>query len=113
MKVVISDKQLRITEVLREYVGKHLVEPLTRFYDNQAAELRVEFENSRPRRSGEDIVCHLTLHLPEARKLHVEESTQDKRASLDTANEKLIRAVHKELERMRQPPGHHKRPQAP
>ena len=101
MKVVISGKQLKVSNALKEYVDKHLVQPLTRFYDHQAAELRVEFEDSLPRKGGEDIVCHLTLHMPGARTLHIEESTQDKEASLNAAGERLIRSVHKELEKMR------------
>lgn len=107
MKVVISGKQMKLTPALKQYVEDHLVRQLTRFYDNQAAELRVEFEDSRPSRGGPDVTCHLTLHMPNARTIHVEESTPDAYASLDAGADRLIRAAHKEIDRMRDPGGHH------
>ncbi len=102
MKLQISGKQLKLTEDIKAYVDEHVVRPLNRFYDNEAAELRVELGDSRPRKGGEDIECHLTLHMPGARTIQIEETTQDQRSSIDAAADRLIRAVHKELEKMRE-----------
>ena len=81
---------------------------LARFYDNEAAELRVELGDARKSKGGLDKECHLTLRMPGARTIQIEESTQDPYASLDVAGDRLIRAAKKELSRMRRPPGHHK-----
>ena len=108
MKVVIQGKQLKVSEELKSYVYDRLVRPLTRFYDDAAAELRVEFGDTNGPKRGEDRECHLTLHMPRAGTLQIEETTQDCYASLDSASERLIRICHRELERMRQPAGRHK-----
>jgi putative sigma-54 modulation protein len=95
-----------LEDALKVYVQEHLVEHLTRFYDNDAAELRVEFGNARGTK-GNDIECHLTLHMPGAKTLQIEEETGDPYASLDAASDRLIRLCKRELERMREPSGHH------
>ncbi|MBI5542863.1 MAG: ribosome-associated translation inhibitor RaiA [Deltaproteobacteria bacterium] len=108
MKVVIQGKQLRLSDDLKSYVHDRLVRPLTRFYDDSAAELRVEFGDTNGPKGGEDKECHLTLHLPGVRTIQIEETTQDSYASLDAASDRLIRVVHRELDRMREPAGHPK-----
>ena len=42
MKLIVQGKQMRISAGLKRYAEEHLVQPLRRFYDNEAAELRVE-----------------------------------------------------------------------
>ena len=106
MKVLISGKQMQVSDKLKSHVDEHLVQALTRFYDNQAAELRVEFGDARPKKGGDDMECHLTFHMPGCKTLQIEESTPDPYASLVRASERLVRLVKKELERMRDP-GHH------
>ena len=108
MKVHIQGKQLKLTDGLKSYVMDRLVRPLSRFYDDSAAELRVEFGDTNGPKGGEDKECHLTLHMPNARTLQIEESTSDCYASLDAASDRLIRVCKRELERMRQPSGRHK-----
>lgn len=108
MKVLIQGKQMRVSDDLKAYVHDKLVTPLTRFYDDSAAELRVEFGDNNGPKGGMDKECHLTLHMPNARTLQIEETTQDPYASLDAASDRLIRICHRELDRMRQPTGRHK-----
>ena len=107
MKVVIQGKQMKVSDELKQYVEDHLVKPMSRFYDDQAAELRVEFGDARPGKGGQDRECHLTLHMPHGRTLQVNSETQDAHASLDDAADRLIRVCKKELEKMREPAGHH------
>ena len=38
MKVIVQGKQMRLTEGLRRFAEEHVVRPLRRFYDNDAAE---------------------------------------------------------------------------
>ena len=107
MKVIIQGKQLRLTAGLKSYVGEHVVEPLKRFYDNEAAELRVEFGKANGNR-GEAKECHVTFHMPGARTLQIEEETNDLYGGVDNAADRLLRNVKKELGRMRRPKGRHK-----
>ncbi len=107
MKVLITGKQLKLSEGLKRYAEKHVVRPLRRFYDNEAAELRVEMGRISGSR-GEAQECHLTLHMPGAKTIQIEESLPDLFGCLDVAGDRLARSAKRALERMRQPKGHHK-----
>jgi putative sigma-54 modulation protein len=108
MKVIIQGKQMRLSAGIKNYAQEHVVAQLARFYDNEAAELRVELGAARGSKTGLDKECHLTLRMPGARTIQIEESTQDPYASLDVAADRLVRAAKKELGRMRRPKGRHK-----
>jgi putative sigma-54 modulation protein len=103
MKVIIQGKHLRLSQGLKNYAQEHVVAPLNRFYDNEAAELRVELGDVNGTKGGADKECHLTLHMPGARTLQIEETTPDAYASIDAAAERLVRATKRELQRMRRP----------
>ncbi|HKB76275.1 MAG TPA: HPF/RaiA family ribosome-associated protein [Myxococcales bacterium] len=108
MKVIIQGKQLRLSQGLKSYAREHVVEPLNRFYDNEAAELRVELGDVNGSKGGLDKECHLTLHMPGARTIQIEETTPDPYASMDAASDRLVRAAKRELQRMRRPSRRHK-----
>jgi ribosomal subunit interface protein len=107
MKVIVQGKQLRLSQGIKSYVDEHMVEPLRRFYDNEAAELRVEFGRGNGNR-GEAKECHVTFHMPGGRTLQIEEETSDLYGGLDNAADRLLRNVKKELGRMRTPSRRHK-----
>lgn len=102
MKVIIQGKQLRLSAGIKRYAEEHVVQPLRRFYDNEAAELRVEVG----RASGDGKECHLTLHMPGTRTIQIEESQPEVYACLDAAADRLVRTAKKQLERMRRPGAH-------
>ena len=108
MKVIIQGKQMRLTAGLKNYAHQHVVEALNRFYDNEAAELRVELGDANGSKGGVDKEVHLTLHMPGAKTIQIEEMTPDAYASMDAAADRLVRAAKKELQRMRRPKGRHK-----
>src|SRR5438067_8368060 len=107
MKLIVQGKQMRISEGLRRYTQEHLVQPLRRFYDNEAAELRIEVGRTNGNR-GEAKECHLTLRMPGSKTIQIEETTSDVYGSLDVAAARLVRVAKKELAKMRRPKGHHK-----
>lgn len=107
MKLIVQGKQMRVSAGLKAYAEQHLIRPLSRFYDNQAAELRVEVGRTNGNR-GESKECHLTLRMPGAKTIQIEETTSDVYGSLDLAAERLVRVAKKELQKMRRPKGHHK-----
>ena len=108
MKVIIQGKHLRLSQGMKRYAHAHVVEALNRFYDNEAAELRVELGDVNGSKGGVDKECHLTLHMPGARTIQIEEATPDPYASMDAAADRLVRAAKKELQRMRRPSRRHK-----
>lgn len=107
MKLIVQGKQMRVSAGLRRYAEEHLVQPLRRFYDNEAAELRVEVGRVNPNR-GESKECHLTFRMPGAKTIQIEESTPDVYGALDVAADRLVRVAKKELAKMRRPKGRHK-----
>ena len=107
MKLIVQGKQMRVSAGLRRYAEEHLVQPLRRFYDNEAAELRVEVGRTNPNR-GEAKECHLTFRMPGAKTIQIEESTPDVYGALDVAADRMVRVAKKELGRMRRPKGRHK-----
>lgn len=107
MKLIVQGKQMRVSAGIKRYAEEHVLQPLRRFYDNEAAELRVEVGIDNPNR-GESRQCHLTLHMPGAKTIQIEESTPDVYGSLDVAADRLVRVAKKELAKMRRPKGRHK-----
>jgi putative sigma-54 modulation protein len=107
MKLIVQGKQMRVSAGLKQYAEDHVLQPLRRFYDNEAAELRVELGIGNGNR-GEAKECHLTLRMPGAKTIQIEETTSDPYGSLDLAAARLMRTAKKELQRMRRPLGHHK-----
>ena len=107
MKVIVQGKQMRLTEGLRRFAEQHVVRPLRRFYDNEAAELRVEVGRDNGNR-GESKECHLTFRMPGARTIQIEESTADVYACLELAADRLVRVAKKELGKRRWSKGRHK-----
>ena len=109
MKVLIQGKQMRVPDELKAYVHDRLVQAITRFYDDTAAELRVEFgDTNGPNKGGEDKECHLTFRMPGIGTVQIEEATQDSYASLDAAADRMIRACKREIDRVREAGRHTK-----
>ena len=107
MKVIVQGKQMRLSAGLKRYAEEHVVRRLRRFYDHQAAELRVELGRTNGNR-GEAKECHLTFHMPGGRTIQIEETVPDVYGALDLAADRLVRTAKKELARMRRPKGRHK-----
>ena len=107
MKLIVQGKQMRVGDSFKRYAEQHLVQPLSRFYDNEAAELRIEVGRTNGNR-GEAKECHLTLRMPGSKTIQIEETTSDVYGSLDVAAARLVRVAKKELAKMRRPKGHHK-----
>src|SRR5215813_5218462 len=107
MKLIVQGKQMRITAGLRRFAEKHVVRPLRRFCDSEAAELRVEVGHNNGNR-GESNECHLTFRMPGARTIQIEESKPDVYACLELAADRLVRAAKKERSKQRWPKGRRK-----
>jgi len=107
MKVIVQGKQMRATAALRNYVGEHVLQRLRRFYDSEAAELRVEVGRDNWNR-GESRECHMTFRMPGAMTIEIEESLPDLYGAIDLAADRLVRVAKKQIDRMRRPKGHHK-----
>jgi ribosomal subunit interface protein len=100
MKVIMQGKQLKLSAGIKRFAQEHVVRPLRRFYDDEAAELRVELGQTNGNR-GEAKECHLTFHMPVLRTIQIEENTPDLYACLESAADRLVLAAKKELGKRR------------
>lgn len=100
MKLIVQGKQMTVSENLQRYAEEHVLTPLTRFYDSEAAELRVEVGRANGH-GGDSREVHLTLHMPGRKTIQIEETTPDTFAALDAAADRLVRTAKKEIARQR------------
>lgn len=102
MKVIIQARHIELSSALRNYCETHLVDHIRRFYDNEAAQLTIQFNDANGTKGGNDQEVHLTFYMPNARAIHVEQVSDDAFKSLDLARDRLIRRVKEEIRRWRQ-----------
>jgi ribosomal subunit interface protein len=100
MKLIVQGKQMRVGSNLKRYAEEHVLVPLSRFYDSEAAELRVEVGRANGH-GAESREVHLTLHMPGRKTIQIEETTPDAFAALDAAADRLVRTAKKEIDRQR------------
>ena len=103
MRVVMKGVHLRVSNRLKQYVQESLVESLSRFIDNEAAMLEVHFVDSNGPKRGNDKECRVTLHIPGARSIHVEDAAEDPYKAVDLVRHRIEEAAKREMERMRSP----------
>src|SRR3954462_8168760 len=100
MKLIVQGKQIKVGTNLQRYAEEHVLGPLSRFYDNEAAELRIEVGRANAH-GGDSREVHLTLHMPGRKTIQIEETTPDAFAAIDAAADRLVRTAKKEIERQR------------
>jgi ribosome-associated translation inhibitor RaiA len=100
MKLIVQGKQMRLGAGLKRYAEEHVLLPLSRFYNDEAAELRIEVGKANGHGEASREV-HLTLHMPGRKTIQIEETTPDPFAALDAAADRLVRTAKKEIARSR------------
>lgn len=101
MKLVIHAHHLSLPPDLGTFLHKHVTRPLTRLFDDSAAELSVFLGDARPQRGGVDQECRLTFRMPGVRQLNVGSVKPDLYQALLDASERLKRVVKREVAKMR------------
>ena len=101
MKVIIHAHHLALPPDLTEFLDKHVTRPLTRVFDDQAAELSVFLGDARPQKGGVDQEARLTFRMPGTRQLSVGSVKDDLYKALLDATKRLRVAMKKELGKMR------------
>ncbi len=103
MKLIIHAHHLEAPEDLRPFLEKHFMEPLTRLYDDSAAQLTVYVQDTKPGKGGVDQACKVSFRMPNARSLRVEAVATDLHASLLECSHRLKRLVQREMAKQRAP----------
>jgi putative sigma-54 modulation protein len=103
MKLIIHAHHLSLPTDLTDFLAKHVTKPLSRVYDDPAAELAVHLGDARPKRGGVDQECRLTFRMPGTRQLSVGSTKDDLYTALLDATKRLRTVMKKELGKMRSP----------
>jgi ribosomal subunit interface protein len=101
MKVTIHAHHLALPPDLTTFLAKKVIRPLTRLYDDPAAELTVHLGDDRPQKGGVDQACGLSYRMPGTRAMRVESTQDDLYKALLDASDRLRRNVRKQLDKMR------------
>jgi len=99
MKVNVRGVHLTLSDAIKRHVDKHLVEPLERFYDSEAAELEIHLRDINGPKGGKDKECSVTLRVPHGASLHVTEVSEDIYKSIDLARDRLEKSAKRLVER--------------
>lgn len=103
MQVVMKGVHCQLSDQLKEHTQRHLVEPMERFFDSEAAWMEVHFVDNNGSKGGLDKECRVSLHIPGARTIHVDQASEDFYKALDLLRDRLENAMKREKEKMRDP----------
>lgn len=103
MRVLMKGVHLHVSDRLKEHVQQTLVAPITRFFDSEAAMLEVHFVDGNGPKGGLDKECRVTLHIPGARAIHIEEVAEDPYKATDLVRDRLVNVLKREIGKMRDP----------
>jgi ribosomal subunit interface protein len=99
MKVLLRGVHLPLTDGLRAYVKKHLLDPLAHFYRHEAAEIDIQLKDRTGPHRGDGMECSVTIHMPWHATLHIRESGEDMYRCISFVRDRLERVAKRELER--------------
>ena len=100
MKVNLRGVHLTLTEALKQHVHRHLVAPIQRVYDSEAAELDIHLRDTNGPKRGRDKECSVTLRFPNGHhSIHVTEASEDIYKSIDLARDRVVNSAKRVVER--------------
>ncbi|MBX5484678.1 MAG: ribosome-associated translation inhibitor RaiA [Myxococcaceae bacterium] len=99
MKVNVRGVHLELTDAIKQHVQTHLIRPIERFFDDEAAELEIHLRDRNGPKGGADMECSVTVRLPHAATIHVTEVDDDLYKAIDLARDRLETASKRALER--------------
>src|SRR6185503_13593060 len=101
MKVLLRGVHLSLSDGLKAYVQEHLVEPIERLYDDEAAEIDISLLDNNGPKGGVDKECRVTVRLPGLSAIHVTETAEALHQAVDLARDRLGNTVKRTLEKRR------------
>jgi len=90
MNIKIHARQLEMSEAMRNYAEKHIVEAITTIYKGQAATLDIEFSETV---AGREKVCKATVFVPRGKTIVASAEDPNLYAAVDMVAEKISRGL--------------------
>jgi putative sigma-54 modulation protein len=105
MQVRVRGVHVGVDEELRSFVVLHLERALERIFQQQAVEVDVHLVDTNVAKGGLDLAARLTLLVPGAPSIHVEEVSDDMHKAVVGACDRLGRAARRWVDKRHHHPG--------
>jgi ribosomal subunit interface protein len=102
MKVLMRGVHLSLTDELRDYANRHLVDPLVKFIDDEATEIEIAMVDINGPKGGVDQECRVTVRMPGFAGMHVTETAETMFHAIDAARDTLEKMITRTLEKRRE-----------
>ncbi|HSP80039.1 MAG TPA: ribosome-associated translation inhibitor RaiA [Myxococcaceae bacterium] len=102
MKVLMRGVHLQLTDSLRDYVQRHLVDHIGPYIDDEASELEIALVDVNGPKGGIDQECRVTVRIPGFAAMHVTETAETMFQAVDAARDRLEKTVKRTVEKRRE-----------
>ena len=102
MKVLMRGVHLDLTDSLRDYVNGHLVDPITRYIDDEATEVEISLVDINGPKGGVDQECRVTVRMPGFAATHITETAETMFQAIDAARDRLEKTIKRMVEKRRE-----------
>ncbi|MET0403384.1 MAG: ribosome-associated translation inhibitor RaiA [Cystobacter sp.] len=102
MKVLMRGVHLGLTDSLRDYAKRHLVDPIEKFIDSEATEVDIALVDINGPKGGVDQECRVTVRMPGFTSIHVTETAETMFQAIDSVRDRLENTIKRTLEKRRE-----------
>lgn len=99
MKVNVRGVHLSLSDSIKDHVQRHLVDPISRFFDSEAAEMEIHLRDTNGPKGGVDKECSVTVRVPHAQSIHVTETADDIYKAIDLCRDRVEKSAKRTVER--------------
>ena len=101
MKVLMRGVHLQLTDSLRDYATRHLVDPIAKFIDDEASEVDISLVDINGTKGGVDQECRVTVRMPGFSGIHITETAETMFQAIDSVRDRLENTIKRTVEKRR------------
>jgi putative sigma-54 modulation protein len=102
MKVLMRGVHLGLTDSLRDYATRHLVDPIAKYIDDEATEVDIALVDINGPKGGVDQECRVTVRMPGFSGIHVSETAETLFQAIDSVRDRLEKTITRTVEKRRE-----------
>jgi ribosome hibernation promoting factor len=102
MKVLMRGVHLDLTDSLRDYANQHLVDPITKYIDDEATEVEIALVDINGTKGGVDQECRVTVRMPGFSGIHITETAETMFQAIDALRDRLEKTIKRTVEKRRE-----------
>ncbi|PTL78703.1 ribosome hibernation-promoting factor, HPF/YfiA family [Vitiosangium sp. GDMCC 1.1324] len=103
MKVLMRGVHLELSDSLRDYATQHLVEPISKFIDDdEATEIEISLVDVNGPKGGRDQECRVNVRMPGFAGIHITETGETLFQAIDLARDRLENTVKRTVQKRRE-----------